>query len=234
MEKAEFDKFADEYRQLHRNNICASGEEPEFFHEYKIKDTAALAVAYALQRGPRILDFGAGVGNSIPYFLRHFQGCDLTCADVSLKSLVIAEKRFPHEARYVALYGHQMPFSANYFDLVFSACVFHHIDHLEHVGILRECLRVLRPGGLAVVFEHNPYNPLTVHAVKTCPFDENAVLIPSSQIMLNMKRAGFRSLVRRYRIFFPGPLRGLRRLERYLAWSPLGAQYYVAALKANH
>jgi hypothetical protein len=84
---------------------------------------------------------------------------------------------------------------------------------------------------MAVVFEHNPYNPLTVHAVKTCLFDANAVLIPARTLLENMQRAGFASCIRQYRIFFPGPLRALRGFEPWLAWLPLGAQYYVAACK---
>jgi len=231
MNEAEFDKFADEYRQFHRKNIRISGEEPEFFHEYKIKDTAVLARACHLPSAPRILDFGAGVGNAVPYFHQHIPGCELTCLDVSRKSLAIAEKRFPNQARFVAFHGRHIPFPDDYFDLVFSACVFHHIPPAEHEPILQEWWRVLRLGGVAVVFEHNPYNPLTVHAVKTCPFDENAVLIPPRKLLWNMKQAGFVTAVHRYRIFFPGPLQALRSLERYLTWLPLGAQYYVAARK---
>lgn len=231
MNEAEFDKFADEYTQLHRKNIRASGEEPEFFHEYKVKEVAALATVYHVHTHPRILDFGAGVGNSVPHFHRYLPGCDLTCLDVSHRSLAIANKRFSGKARFVAMDDHQVPFPDNYFDIVFSACVFHHISAAEHDSILRELWRVLLPGGIAVIFEHNPYNPLTVHAVNTCPFDENAVLTPARKLMWSMKQAGFASLVRKYRIFFPGPLRVFRRLERYLAWFPLGAQYYVAARK---
>ncbi|MBB5503094.1 hypothetical protein [Paraburkholderia sp. MM5384-R2] len=40
MGKAEFDSFADEYLSLHARNIAASGEAPEFFAEYKIRDIA--------------------------------------------------------------------------------------------------------------------------------------------------------------------------------------------------
>ncbi|WP_429292339.1 hypothetical protein [Paraburkholderia sp. CI3] len=40
MDKAEFDSFADEYLSLHARNIAASGEGPEFFAEYKIRDIA--------------------------------------------------------------------------------------------------------------------------------------------------------------------------------------------------
>ncbi len=41
MEQSEFDKFADEYRSLHAANIAVSGEGPDYFAEYKIKDLAA-------------------------------------------------------------------------------------------------------------------------------------------------------------------------------------------------
>jgi hypothetical protein len=41
MDEAEFDKFADEYRSMHAANIRLSGEDPEYFAEYKIADIAA-------------------------------------------------------------------------------------------------------------------------------------------------------------------------------------------------
>lgn len=44
--------------------------------------------------------------------------------------------------------------------------------------------------------------------------------------------AGFAEAFIRYRVFFPGALRTLGPLERWLAWLPAGAQYYVAAWKA--
>ena len=36
MDVKEFDKFAEEYLKLHSQNIRLTGEEPEFFAEYKI------------------------------------------------------------------------------------------------------------------------------------------------------------------------------------------------------
>jgi ubiquinone/menaquinone biosynthesis C-methylase UbiE len=93
------------------------------------------------------------------------------------KSLQIGESRFMWQASFVHFDGTCIPFPAGHFDLAFLACVLHHIPHSEHVEILQEVRRVLRPGGALVIFEHNPYNPLTVRAVKSCPFDENAVLL---------------------------------------------------------
>ena len=90
MDEAEFDKFATEYRAMHAANIKASGESPEYFAEYKIvdlvRDSAALG---ALSAEPRILDFGAGVGYSVPFFARHLPAARVTCLDVSQKSLEV-------------------------------------------------------------------------------------------------------------------------------------------------
>lgn len=116
--------------------------------------------------------------------------------------------------------------------MVFSACVFHHIPAEKHEGLLWEICRVLRPGGLFLVFEHNPYNPLTVCAVNSCPFDENAVLIDANTFCKRVTAAGFASVQYTYRIFFPRILRPLRIIEPLLGWLPIGAQYYVVGWKA--
>ena len=119
----------------------------------------------------------------------------------------------------------------NSFDIFFAACVFHHIEHDEHARLCRELRRVLRKGGMGFVFEHNPYNPLTVRAVNTCPFDENARLVRPRVMKKIFELAGIREPRIQYRIFFPRLLGWLRPVERGLTWMPLGAQYYVVATK---
>ena len=233
MDKAEFDKFADEYRSLHAANIAISGESPDYFSEYKIRDMAA---EYFAQRGgatdaPAVLDFGAGIGTSVPFVRKYLPRARLTCLDVSTKSLEVGRGRFPGQATFLHFDGNRIPFPDASFDVAFAACVFHHIDHAEHVALLREFYRILVPNGIAFVFEHNPYNPLTVHAVNTCPFDENAHLIPAAAMRRCTNVAGFSRAQIRYRVFFPRALRALRPLERWITWCPLGAQYYVLALK---
>ncbi|MBK1694468.1 SAM-dependent methyltransferase [Chromatium weissei] len=229
--ESEFDKFANEYREIHSENIRISGEEPEFFAQYKVVDAANLSRKLKQSSNIRILDFGSGVGGSVLHFTEQFPECDLVCLDVSEKSLSLAREKYSNKAQFASFDGKNIPFPNMYFDLVFSACVFHHIDHTDHLGILCELNRVLRTGGLAIIFEHNPLNPITVKTVNNCPFDENAVLIPANQLRLNMVNAGFQEVLTHYRIFFPNLLRSLRWLETYLKWLPLGAQYYVAARK---
>ncbi len=231
MDEVEFDKFADEYRQLHAANIRLSGEQPEYFAEYKIADIAAeLARDAAAAR--TALDFGAGVGYSVPFFARHLPATRVTCLDVSRKSLELGAAQHGAAADFRHFDGRQIPYADCTFDVALASCVFHHIPHEEHVALLAEIRRVLTPGGRLFVFEHNPLNPLTRHAVNTCVFDEHAELVLAPTMRRRARAAGFAAADVRYRIFFPHALRGLRPLESKLTWLPLGAQYYVAARKA--
>lgn len=230
MDEAEFDVFADEYRRLHARNISASGEPPEFFHAYKVADIAGLLGQASATSNLSILDFGCGVGNSLPHLRRHFPHAAITGLDVSRRSLAVARQRFPDLGEFVRFDGcGGLPFETASFDLVLAACVFHHIPAGEHLGIFCEWRRILKPSGTAVVFEHNPYNPLTVRAVNTCAFDRNAVLIKARQLAAVLEQSGLVEVRRRYRIFFPHALRQLRPAESWLGWLPLGAQYRVSA-----
>jgi ubiquinone/menaquinone biosynthesis C-methylase UbiE len=232
MDETEFDKFADEYRDLHAANITLSGETPEYFAEYKVADIAAeLRRDRAVAR--RALDFGAGVGYSVPFFARHLPAARVTCLDVSLKSLELGAARHGTAAEFRHFDGRQIPYSNGTFDVALASCVFHHIPHDEHVALLAELRRVLTPGGRLFIFEHNPLNPLTRHAVNTCAFDEHAVLVRAPTMQRRVQDAGFGAARVRYRIFFPHALRSLRPLEAKLAWLPLGAQYYVSARKSS-
>lgn len=231
MDEAEFDKFADEYSGLHRDVIGASGESTAFFAEYKVKDTVQLIDKYAFPADISIMDFGSGVGSSVPYFLKHLPSSQLTCLDVSQKSLDICISRFDGKANFVHFDGKTIPLEDNSFNVVFAACVFHHISPDSHKLLSKEILRVLKPSGIFIAFEHNPYNFLTVRAVNACSLDENAILLYGKGFRGLLRKSGFCNDKLVYRIFFPGSLRKLRPLERFMRWIPFGAQYYVSAQK---
>jgi len=231
MDQREFDQYAENYRQQHASNVAISGEEPEYFAAYKITRASGL-LARAGLHPDRILDFGAGIGNSIPHFRHYFPAADLLCADVSAKSLAIAGERFGAAARYLAIAGDVLPLPDRAVDLAFTACVFHHIPAGEQQAWLRELRRVVRPGGALLLFEHNPLNPLTVRAVNTCPFDVNARLIRAGAMARLVRSAGWQDAEVDYHLFFPRLLSGLRPLEPWLDWLPLGAQYSVFARAA--
>ncbi len=229
MDEAEFDKHALAYDDQLRENIAITGEEPAFFAEYKIE----LFSKWAEPKPRSVVDFGSGIGNSIPFFRKHFAESEITCADVSQKSLAHASKRFPGREQRLVITPEGIPAADQSFDAAFSACVFHHIPHEEHGFWLKELLRVVRPGGVMAIFEHNPLNPLTVHAVNTCPFDENAHLIRAHSLQARCREAGWQVLRTRYHVFFPRFAAGLRIVEPAIAWAPIGAQYSVLSKRPS-
>jgi ubiquinone/menaquinone biosynthesis C-methylase UbiE len=169
----------------------------------------------------------------VPFFTRHLPTARVTCLDVSQKSLEIGTAKHGAVAEFKHFDGVEIPCADGTFDVAVASCVFHHIPHDEHVALLAEIRRVLNPRGWLFVFEHNPLNPLTRHAVNTCVFDEHAELVRAPTMRRRVRDAGFSTANVNYRIFFPHALRGLRPLEAQLTWLPLGAQYYVAARKAS-
>jgi SAM-dependent methyltransferase len=227
---AEFDKFAEEYLATHKTNLAITGEAPDYFARYKIVEIARRLKAIGAPAPARVLDFGCGIGNSAPHLRAAFPQAEIIGIDVSEKSLAVAQARFPGAADFrVYAGGSDIPLEPGGFDLIFSACVFHHIEPEEHVPIFAGLRRLLKPGALMTVFEHNPVNPVSRYIVATCPFDENAVLIPAREFASRQRAAGFSKVQVSFTGFFPGPLKALRPLEPALAGLPFGAQYYTLA-----
>ena len=222
---AEFDQFADDYRDIHSKNIECTGQDSRYFSEFKVKEIKRV---FKKRTFDAILDFGCGDGITVECFREHFSS-PITGIDVSEASIEAAKKRnIPHSV-FTAYDGHKIPFADQSFDLVYTACVFHHIPSADHVGLLQECRRVLKKGGLLVIFEHNPYNPVTRHIVNTCVFDKDAILIPPGKFSANMKKGGFNRVRTRHVLFMPRWkfLTFLLPLERLFFFIPLGGQYYV-------
>lgn len=228
MSDAEFDRHARSYAQMHQQNIAVTGEEPQYFADYKMRDFRALVQGAGLPLDGSYLDYGCGVGASVEPFRRHLPDAHLVCTDVSSESLALARQAHGSAAEFRWMQGAEIPAETGALDGAFACCVFHHIPHEQHPAVLRELQRVVRPGGLVMVYEHNPFNPLTVRAVRTCPFDENAVLITARQLSRTGLAAGLKAHRTDFRVFFPAALAALRPAEHYLRWLPLGAQYFVA------
>lgn len=229
MTQQEFDAHAQSYKEVLDQSIGFSGEDSAYFSEYKIRDLRhELTLSGADADGAlRLMDFGCGVGASMPHARKHFGKAELLGVDVSLESLDHARTRHGELADFLPLDGSAWPTQASALDAAYAMCVFHHVDESAHVRLLSDIRGRLKPGGMMMVYEHNPFNPLTVRVVNNCPFDANAKLIRASVMAQRCRDAGFRDVRVQYRVFFPGFLRVFRLAERLLAWLPLGGQYYV-------
>lgn len=107
----------------------------------------------------------------------------------------------------------------------------HHITPSAWYDILQELRRVVKTGGLVVIFEHNPLNPLTRRVVNNCDFDAEAVLLGQYSVKKMLKDAGLSLVEHSYILFFPFRGALFWNLENILGWLPFGAQYYVAGRK---
>jgi ubiquinone/menaquinone biosynthesis C-methylase UbiE len=224
----EFDHFANDYRKIHNQNLKLSGVTSDYFSEHKIQILKENEQVDSIN----FLDFGCGDGNSAIHFFNYFPNSTYNGIDISTESIQVAKLKSTSKLNFQTFDGSHIPFEDNYFDVIFTACVFHHIDFKLHKNLFVEIHRVLKPSGKFYIFEHNPWNPITRHMVNTCPFDENAVLLTPNytQKILNKIFSNYNS---NFILFFPRhKLFSLFiKLEKFLKKIPLGGQYYTIAQK---
>ena len=172
------------------------------------------------------LDAGCGIGLTD----REFRGRlgSLAGTDVSEAALETAARENP-DVRYVRAERDRLPFEDGTFDFVFASSVVQIVPSADRPRFVSELARVTRPGGLAVVVEHNPYNPATRLVVRRFRSDEPIVMLPARETKRLLSSNGLVPVESGF--FLLAPSRGTRLLwvERRLRRLPLAAQYYVAA-----
>lgn len=230
MSLGHFDDYADAYDQHHAKSVRFSGDPVTYFAEYKVARLAH-ELPEMVDSSIKILDFGGGVGNSLPFFLKYFPQSSVTICDTSEASLSRAKLKGTVDTLHIN--GDILPVADGEFDVVFSAGVFHHIPPQSHENWLKEICRVTKKQGVFFLFDHNPNNPLTLKAVKDCEFDEDAVLVKASKLRSIFQVSGFEGVTVKYTLFFPQFLKVFRPLEKYLSWLPIGGQYFVSGTKTG-
>jgi SAM-dependent methyltransferase len=223
-QNAEFDRFADSYDEILADPLRRwFAHSNEFFHRRKLEILRSSLSAAGKSPGKLDwLDLGCGRGDLLRMGRADFasaSGCDVSpaslkyCAGMSVRQQKQADR---------------IPFDAQSFDLVTAACVYHHVAVSERLRLTRSVHKVLRPGGLFAVFEHNPWNPVTRAIVRRCPMDVNATLMRSSECAALLTQAGFIRISLDYFLFLPEAAgRKMAGVENWLRWLPLGGQYAV-------
>src|ERR1700682_630310 len=207
-----FDSYRGNYRDVVQSSIDFSGLPHSFFMRAKADLLRELIARRLGPEKPAMLDVGCGVGSFHP-LLRGMVG-RLSGIDVSSAS--IAQARADNrDVDYRAFDGRSFPFDDARFGLVTAIRRLHHVAPAEWTHFMNEMRRVVRPGGLVCVIEHNPLNPLTRLAVARCEFDRDAVLLGG----------GRREIGARYFLLLPWEAKPARRVEGALSNVPLGAQY---------
>jgi SAM-dependent methyltransferase len=175
----------------------------------------------------RVLDVGCGVGEFHP-FVRDM--CGRLCGvDVSAASIAQARHKNPG-IEYEVYDGQTLPYDSGVFDISVAVCVLHHVPPQQWHPFLCEMRRVVRPGGLVCLIEHNPFNPLTRLAVARCEFDRDAVLLRAGRAQALMVDAGLRDPKSHYFLMLPLSTPLARRVEHGFRHMPLGAQYIASGI----
>lgn len=226
---SEFDAYDTTYKDAVNASLGFTGLEVDFFT--RVKADYLLDLMRARLGDPRalsVLDLGCGVGQYGALLgdrVGRYAGID-----PSARCVARARAEQPaHE--WQACDGLAIPYPDASFDVVHATCVYHHIAPAQRAAVSAEVHRVLRPGGLFAIFEHNPYNPLTRRVVDRCEFDADAVLLTASEARGLLRDAGFRSVRSRYILAVPAHGRLLRALDRLFARLPAGAQYYAVGTR---
>jgi SAM-dependent methyltransferase len=223
-----FDSYGKSYEAIVQSSIDFSGLPHSFFMAAKADLLRELLAGRFGRPGkPALLDVGCGVGAFHP-MLRGLAG-RLCGTDVSTASIEQAQRRNPDVA-YKPYDGEALPYDDAGFDCATAICVMHHVPPEKWLGFLNEMRRVVRPGGLVCIIEHNPFNPLTRLAVARCEFDRDAVLLRAGRTQRLLAGAGLKEVETRYFLLFPSVAAPIRRIERGLRRLPFGAQYATCGI----
>jgi len=234
MSGADFDKYAGDYRDIINRVASISGEQFEFFIQLRLGLVKERVAEKSGSREPmRILDFGCGTGTTEKYLKSLFPGALISALDSSAESIRVAREMGLGEVTFIHADGFELPFPDGFFDLIYSNGTYHHIDPAHHEKFLREMYRVCRYGGDLFIFENNPGNPLMMRAMKKNPFDAGVAAIYPRRMREMTVAAGFTCKEIGYYFFFPRFLRFMRWTEKWLRRVPVGAQYFLWAIKPS-
>jgi ubiquinone/menaquinone biosynthesis C-methylase UbiE len=225
----EFDQYQKNYSDAVNKALSFSGLKVDYFTRVKADYLLEqLTLAFGATDQLAVLDVGCGVGNYHPLIVDKVAA--LHGVDVSAACVAQGEKANPR-VRYAAYDGTRLPYPDAHFDAAVTICVLHHVPTSQWSSFTTEMARVLKPGGLALVFEHNPRNPLTMRVVNRCPFDRDAVLLKSDETRGLLQSAGLEDVKTRHILTVPAGTRRLRQVDQMFSGLRIGAQYFVSGRK---
>jgi SAM-dependent methyltransferase len=231
MSQPDFDRYATDYRAAVNEAVRVGAVDVDRMAGSKVQLLARLMRRHLGDpRKLKVLDVGCGIGLVDAELAP--QVAELHGIDTSQKSLEAAALAAP-TAHLRHFDGRAMPYPEAAFDLVFAICVLHHVAPAGRAAFVTEMARVARPGGIALILEHNPFNPVTRWMVSRCEFDRDTILLRRASAMRLLTAAGLESGASGYISFWPWRSEPVERLERGIAWLPAGGQYYAWALKAR-
>jgi SAM-dependent methyltransferase len=230
---SEFDSYAPRYDDLLRDPLrdrFTSGS--AFFHWRKWE----LIRRFFAERERDThqldwLDVGCGQGELLKLGsanFRHVAGCDPSAnmiAGLAVTRSMGVDVRAQSQAA-------ELPFPDQSFDFITAVCVYHHVHGPDRALLTESIRRVLRPGGIFCMIEHNPWNPATRLIVKRCPVDIDAELLSAPFAKRLLRSGQLNPIETSYFLYLPEQLyKAAPWVESALRSVAAGGQYALFSQK---
>jgi SAM-dependent methyltransferase len=236
MDKNVFDQVARDYEKIHNRSLPPGVHSADFISQRVATVTRWLSDGYD---GKEFfyLDFGCGNGRMLKSLLKSEAAKPLVEQgrlrlfgfDTSVESINEAKSLMGDDRVCLVSDLNRLPGDVR-FDFVISCHVFHHIPPAERAETVAALANRMKPSSRLVIWEHNPFNPITRMLVKMCPFDDDARLLTLNTTKTLFGKNAFRCLEHAYVNVFPPRwlrLNAASAAEVKLSRLPIGAQYWV-------
>lgn len=130
-----------------------AGYNDSMFRQIGLQWKAVFDVAKIDVDGKDLLEIGAGTGALTLAILHSFSPRKVFATDISIQFLQLALNRAEGDQRLIAVRCdcNDLPVLDGSIDIIVGRSILHHL--IDYDKVLKQCARILRPGGTAIFFE---------------------------------------------------------------------------------
>jgi len=143
------------------------------------------------QKKIKFLDAGCGEGTFLAMVRKKHPGLALYGFDLSARQIKLAKQKLKKVPLQVADAG-QMPYQDNFFDVIFINALLHHVESIPVV--IKEIVRVCRPGGKIILIEPNRLNPLVFASSLLKEHEHGGLRMSHRYLKRLLQKYNFRSI----------------------------------------
>ena len=229
MQKDIFEQIYKKYSYIHKKSLLGlSDMDFKYFIRYKLD-----IVKKKVSKNPKsFLDFGCGIGESSLYISKIFPNTKITGIDTCAFAIEACKKLNIKNSNFYNVDITQEEVLDKKYDVILLLCVLHHIPQKSRAKILKILLNSLNKNGKIFIFEHNPYNPISLLIFNKSEIDKGCFMVSPRKLKLmirNLNEKNIKIYPTRYTLFLPRFkfLKKIFFLEKYLEKVPIGGQYYT-------
>lgn len=206
------------------SNLAALRGEPSYVWRAGQERRLQMIAHWAQLDHARILEHGCGVGMYASQFRRRYSS-DVEAFDIEPDRVQIAQQDTPHALVAAA---ENLPYRSDYFDTIYSADVLEHVA--DDTAASHEIVRVLKPGGRAVILVPNRWYPFETHGHYWCGkyhFGNTPLINYLPDVLRNQLAPHVRVYTRRglFRLFAGLPIRTIHYRRIYGGYDNIIARF---------